>query len=209
MSESERRRNYRYDRILIDTDRVLTPQFDDAVVYLTGSQVEMLRNVTQYLRRLETYVTEYNPGYYLTPTAEDYDAILAIVSELEEKLMGNPNTLWGYDDRLYQRLYENNAPAGTYDRDMDVVPAGEVWRVESALAYNKTSICSDIEVNVQLSGTDMELNRQATPAVNERVSWHGMLTLKEGDYVTFTWNGCTVGDDLECQIRGYKMVVPT
>lgn len=88
MSESWRRKTYYDKRVLIDTARVLDPQFCDSWLCITGAQLEMLRNLTQYLRRRSTYVSVYETNSYLAPSESEWDDILAIVADLEETLMG-------------------------------------------------------------------------------------------------------------------------
>ncbi|GAG90115.1 unnamed protein product, partial [marine sediment metagenome] len=88
MSEVWRRKSYYEPRVLIDTSRVLTPHFDDALVCLTGAELEMLRNLTQYLHRRATFAASYQETYYYAPTEAEWDDIQAIVANLEEKLMG-------------------------------------------------------------------------------------------------------------------------
>ena len=88
MSESWRRKTYYRTRVLVDVDRVLEPQFGDSLLCITGAQLEMLRNLTQYLHRRSTFVAEYESGTYLTADQEDWDDIQAIVADLEETLMG-------------------------------------------------------------------------------------------------------------------------
>lgn len=88
MSESWRRKAYYNKRVLIETARVLSPQGEDALLCITGAQLEMLCNLTQYLRRRSTYASEYANDYYLAPTEAEWDSILAIVADLEETLMG-------------------------------------------------------------------------------------------------------------------------
>jgi hypothetical protein len=78
-----------YDkRILIEVSRVLESSVSDSLICLTGAQLEMLRNLCQYLHRRSTFVDEYLATGYLAPTNEEWDEIQAIVAELEEALMG-------------------------------------------------------------------------------------------------------------------------
>ncbi|MCW4048260.1 MAG: hypothetical protein NWE89_00855, partial [Candidatus Bathyarchaeota archaeon] len=88
MSESWRRKSYYKPRVLIETERILDPQFDDVLICLTGAQVEMLRNLTQYLHRRSTFAQNYTKSYYLAPNNDDWDEISSIVANLEEGLMG-------------------------------------------------------------------------------------------------------------------------
>ena len=88
MAESWRVKRYYKPRVLIDVGRILDPQFDDVLLCITGAQLEMLRNLTQYLHRHSTFVATYEASRYLTADNSDWDSIQAIVAELEETLMG-------------------------------------------------------------------------------------------------------------------------
>lgn len=88
MSETWRRKQYYPKRVLIDTARVLDPQFSDSLVCITGAQFEMLRNLTQYLKRRSSFASDYAETHYLAPTNAEWDTIQAIVADLEETLMG-------------------------------------------------------------------------------------------------------------------------
>ncbi len=87
MTDDWRRKTYYGPRVLIDTQRILAPQFPDAIVCLSGAQIEMLRNLTQYLHRRSTWAESYAKTYYLAPSNEDWVTVQAIVADLEEKLM--------------------------------------------------------------------------------------------------------------------------
>ncbi len=87
MSEAWRKKKYYTPRVLIETERILASPFPDAIVCLTGAQVEMLRNLMQYLHRRSTFAQGYEKGYYLAPNNTDWTTIQSIVSDLEESLM--------------------------------------------------------------------------------------------------------------------------
>lgn len=208
MSESERRHGYAYNRILIETERVLDPQFSDAVVFLSGAQIEMLRNITQYLNRQETYVTEYMPGYYIAPTIADYDDILEIVADLEETLMGNPNVIWGYNDNYAEWLLDLDAPAGMYDLDGETVPEGEVWRVTGGSAITFSTSCTDIRYYAYLQTKSLILVNQRLPEAGVVYPFAVDAILKEGDRVYMRFYNLTEDDNVYACLWGYKMVVP-
>ena len=88
MSETWRRKRYYKPRVLISTERVLDPEFPDALLCITGAQIEMLRNLTQYLHRRSTFAQSETDVGYLSPDVDDWDTIQAIVADLEETLMG-------------------------------------------------------------------------------------------------------------------------
>lgn len=88
MFDIVRRRRYEERRVLIESARILDSPFDDSLICLSGAEQELLRNLTQYLRRQDTFVASYFEQHYLTPDAEAWDTLQAIVAGLEEKLMG-------------------------------------------------------------------------------------------------------------------------
>jgi len=208
MSESERRRKYRWDRVLIETDRLFNPQFDDAVVYLTGAQLEMLRNTTQNLRRPETYVSEYAMGYYLTPTVEDYDSILAIVADLEEVLMGNPNTIWGYKDRLFEFPFVTSTGETNTDLYSSSVPAGYVYVVNHwSFVHVGGTTCG---VMLMLDDGSQQQRIYTAPALpsGEHVYQSINIPMKEDDRFWLRIIGLPDTTSAYLRIWGYKMVVP-
>ena len=75
-------------RIIIETQRVIESSVKDSLVCLTGAELEMLRNITHYLERRTTFVSEYRTTDYLCPDNDEWDTISAIVAQLQEKLMG-------------------------------------------------------------------------------------------------------------------------
>lgn len=87
MTDILRRKRYVENRVLIETARILNPQFKSTILYVSGAQLEVLRNLMEYLNRRTTFASEYFNRYYLSPTAEEWDSLLAIVADLEEKLM--------------------------------------------------------------------------------------------------------------------------
>ncbi|GAF98439.1 unnamed protein product [marine sediment metagenome] len=102
MSEAWRRKTYYKPRVLISTERILDPQFSDALVCITGAQLEMLRNLTQYLHRRSTFSQNEDLQGYLSPTSEDWDTIQAIVADLEHTLMGCEEFTQLFTDMLAQ-----------------------------------------------------------------------------------------------------------
>jgi len=91
MGDEWRRKTYYHTRVLIDTSRILDPQFDDVLICITGAQLEMLRNLMQYLHRRSTFVSEQFDTHYLAPTNNEWDSLQAEVAELESVLMGCPD----------------------------------------------------------------------------------------------------------------------
>ena len=207
MSEAERRRKYRYNHVLIESARILDPQFSDAVVFLSGAQVELLRNVTQYLNRQDTYVAAYEGHYYLTPTDENFDSIQAIVADLEETLMGNPNTIWGYKEQVHNDLGGIKSGDGDYDTWVGGPEAGLIYVVEAISLHNKTGSRGMVTLWVDTATSNHPLKVEATPGTIP-VIWTGRMVVESNGSIHATQEACLNGDDIEVMTLGYTMVVP-
>lgn len=208
MSEEELRRGYDSRRILIEASRVLSPSFNAQGIYLTGAQVEMLRNVVAYLNRRPTWVDTYSDTYYIMADDSDYSDILEIVADLEVKLMSNENTLWGYNERYAQMVSVRTGGAGTQTLDFTHVPAGEVWVIEAMDIVNLTGSRNRVLLYAVTSGIAVQLHTAATPLVNIPDGWQGRITLQEGDWVRARQFGCQASDAIDATAWGYKMIVP-
>lgn len=90
MSETWRVKHYYIPRVIISTQDVLECPYPDSMVCLTGAQLVMLRNLTQYLHRRSTFASEYRKSDYLAPSNAEWDALETVVADLEENLMGCP-----------------------------------------------------------------------------------------------------------------------
>lgn len=209
MSVEERRRSYQYNHILIDSDRILAPQFSDAVVFLSGAQIELLRNVSGYLNRRDTYVKENEPGYYMMPSDEDFDDILEIVADLEETLMGNPNTIWGYWARYSETLFLQSVGAQYTHLVGDTVPEGEVWTVEAASLTQLDATPREAGISVRSASTVLTLAWDAALATSIPLYWSGKLTLMEDDWINGTITDLPTDEWCMLNIWGYKMKIAT
>ena len=116
--ESWRRKTYYTPRVLITTDDVLDCPFPDTLLCLTGAELQLLRNMTQYLHRRSTFASEYHDGYYLAPSNEEWNVLDRIVAELEDKLMGC--------EELTQLLEDIKAAAECACEKLTALPA-ESW----------------------------------------------------------------------------------
>ena len=208
MSEVERRRAYNAQRVLIDSSRILSTTFDDGDLYFTGPQIELMRNLMQYANRIESYVAEYEPGHYLTPDNDDWDDIQAIVADLEEVLMGNPNTLWGYTDIWSERVFDDNADAGVNLLQGAVVPAGFVCVLQAAHIRNINSAGGSSFINAMCDAAPVYLCFTDALAWNTPLMWGGQIVLHAGDRVQAYMLNCTAGDDIELVYTGYMVAVP-
>ncbi len=205
---TEQRRKYAHNRVLIESARILSAQFDDAVIYVSGAQLELLRNVTQYLNRITTYVDEAHVDYYLVPDAEDFDDILSIVADLEEVLMGNPNTIWGYKEQWYEQKVGTSTGESTTKAITTAVPAGYVYVLENVFFYHSDTTTRACQLYADVQTGNVSLWAAPSQPADESIKLPANVTLKEGD--TVVWNIEQLADTKTCLLRvlGYKMVVP-
>lgn len=139
MSDPWRRHKYAFNRILVPAARILSPEFNAAYLYFTGAHIELLRNLVEYANRREMFVDEYHEGYYISANDEDWDAISAIVAELEYMLM--TIVLGFYDAYVCIRdVKEQAVVGGTFEQD--------AWRTrdlndEHADTRNLASVASN------------------------------------------------------------------
>lgn len=208
MSEAERRIGYSPTRILIETERILDPQFYAQGVYLSGAQVEMLRNITAYLNMRATYVDTYGGVYYLMPDDGDWAEISAIVADLEDKLMNNDNLPFGYNAGWVGSLAALSGGGGTQTVTLDPVGAGEVLRLEGISWYNNTGARGIIQAYVKRGTESTQIAYIQTPATKEPILWTGVITLEEDDRVVVKQFSVSPGDSFVGAAWGYKMIVP-
>lgn len=209
MTDVLRRHKYAVNRILIPTARILSPEFNAAYLFLTGAHIELLRNLVDYANRETSFVTTYEDGYYLSPTSGEWDAIGAIVAELEEILMGVQNVAWGYSGKVSGQSAHTMTSTAGYNLLSDAVPEGEVWLMQQLSAVNL-----DKQVTHQFWVSDgsylVPIGAQETvPAYIWSIYQHSGLLLAEGDVVLVSFGVCDENDELLLRWSGYKMAVPT
>lgn len=207
MFDIVRRRSYDERRILIDSARILDSPFDDSPVCLSGAELELLRNLTQYLHRQDTFVATYYANHYLTPDVEAWDAIQAVVAGLEEKLMGSPNTLWGFKATWRDYDFWIDAGAGTQYVTSDAVAEGYVVSLEGLAFMDVESVCSRVVVYLKEGEVLYTLVDVANPAAGVWHPYNIHRTLEEGDVILFEFQGVTANDDLYWQVVGTQMEI--
>jgi hypothetical protein len=157
---------------------------------------------------MSTYVSDYQPSYYLSPTIEDFDSILAIVADLEETLMGNPNTIWGYKDRLAIIASQTQIGDGYYYMWPVTVPEGYIYVLNLITVRNATSVCT-IEIMMYVNSWSIPAARYVDTVVGQ---WYILpslnYALKEGDKLRVNFLDVLGGDELYCRALGYAMKVP-
>jgi hypothetical protein len=207
VGEDEFRYRYKEDRVLLDYRQFLPDEGVGQAVFLTDPELQMLRNMCEYLDRRSTWVFQYGIGYYDAPSNDDWDMIQGLVAELEGKLMPTGNVCWGYADSLLLQDSTGDADPGTNVFALDAVPTGEIWIVNGISLVNINSPWQGV-VDAYLAGGIATVYSNYTGIAAQWGTWNGILiVLKEGEHLNFSIFGCTAGDDLYCNAWGYKMAV--
>ena len=207
MDEEQGWLKYHYDRILIESSRIITPTLPGCTLVLNGAQVEMLRNCAHYLDRRSTFVSEYGELTYETPDDDDWDDIRAQVADLEEKLMGDLNVPWGFNDRIVEDLGGIQSGDGNYSKASTIVPVGEVHKIELVTLMNDTGARGYTQFFA--TGESDYYYLAYSSGLGQRVPllYTGGFTLKAGDRITVVMKTCLNNDVLIGGIWGYKMLV--
>jgi len=205
MSETDRMSFYTPLRVLIDSGRILNPTVKDGTVYLAAAHLEMLRNLTQYLHRRSTFVSEYESMYYLMPDDTDWDSIEQIVAELEYRLMPGKVTMWGYTDRLFSQV-DDTVPSGTTLTQMHpLVPDDTLWRILGVSIYtdSDTAFCY-LYGKFGATLAAIQETVQLTPQLDTVV--HPIdVVLKAGDRFQIYYYGLQQGQRVLSTLWGYTM----
>lgn len=196
-------------RILVNAKTFLNTEFNDAVLFLTGGHIELLRNLVAYASRRSTWVSAYYIGYYLSPDDTDWDLIQRRVAELEYTLMGNNNVIWGYTDRFAEPVSDTSMPAGTSDILGALVPEGKVWEVTGMSATAISATCDRMRVGYKAGDTFIFVGEKIDPGSDVLYTFPMDVILKEGDRLFWRLYGMTLNEDMYGFAWGYKMEVPT
>jgi hypothetical protein len=200
---------YRYNRVLIDAARILDSPFFDAVLLVSGAQLELLRNMTQYLNERTTFVDTYHTNYYQLPNDGDWDEIRAIVADLELRLMGDMNTIFAYHDVYQEYGYDLDTDAAIEVLTFDTVPVGEVWVITQWSARDEYTQNTNTNLLIR---TPFDINIAATAqpvGINRVVGTSVKAVLRATQYAQIEFEGCENNDVLWGYVSGYKMKVPT
>lgn len=117
MSEEWRRKKYYRTRVLIPVDECLESEFGDCLVCLTGGQLNLVRNLLLYAERRSTFVSEYHEQYYLAPSAEEWDSLQELVSDLEGNLMDCEQFTTDLQEILDWVRLQAALPGGSFSED--------------------------------------------------------------------------------------------
>ena len=199
---------YGRETVLIEASRILDTQFNAQGIWLSGAQVELLRNVMMPLNNPRTFVDEYHDGYYLTATDNDWDAIRAIVADLERKLMGNDNTIFAYHDRYFEKWENTDHDPGIQLLETMPVSAGYVHVIQhiSVMQLVTASSYQAVEAWTDTDGLVLALWETVVAGMPHFTPLN--LVLKEDDYIRVTFGNTAEDEGIEISIWGYQMKVP-
>jgi len=207
MEEAERRLSYHYGRVLIETARVLSPQFSDSLVCLTGAELEMLRNMTAYLGRRDTYVSTYDSTYYLVPDDEDWDDIAALVAELENKLMVCPKAILSPDKSSteFKTVVCDGSPYVSLT--FATVPQDRVRTVDLITAQCAGDVADAILFQIYDGSDWRTFNANTSIATGALYKGDVPLTLEEDQALRVLWVNPAYGDTLNAFMVAYDWEV--
>jgi len=115
--------------------------------------------------------------------------------------------LFGYSDRVVGQMFTETAGAGDNTLTGTVVPAGEIWVIQAICASDITSNTTRIYVRAWGGALPMVIADEYVVTAGHWVTMQAEMLLKEGDYITAFFVGCTAGDDLYLRWWGYKMAI--
>jgi len=208
MSEEEQQFGYVYDRILIESSRVASSDFPDILVWLTGQDLEILRNIVSYATRRTTFVNEYHDSYYKVADDTDWAIIESIVAELEYKLMGNGNVPFGFNDVYQEAEFDDDVGSPTTELTFSLVPEGEVWVITQWVAVNEDTRTTNNMLRVETPTAVFNCAARHPDVANHKVGTSVHVVIDFGQRVQVVFEGCSMGDVVRAWISGYKMMVP-
>lgn len=201
MEDAERRLSYQYQRVLLETTRVLSPQFDDTLICLTGAELELLRNVCTYFHLRSSFVSQYDETYYLCPDDDDWDDIQAIVADLEEKLMGCKI----YRETWAEEKTGTATGGGNAVANFTTVPAGEIWQLQFVKAYHDAGVAKALQFAVYDPSTLYTFYYDASVLSGEIAVATVPITIAPGQNLRMLAFAPGDGKKIYAQAFGYKM----
>jgi len=115
------------------------------------------------------------------------------------------NLIWGYNGQYLERVEVANATAGKNVLLGTEVPPGELWVVTGLVARDESNVVTSGAVGVYDGSEYVHAGYTADPARRVPITYSGLLPMVEGDKASATFWGCTLNDDLDLWIVGYKM----
>jgi len=115
--------------------------------------------------------------------------------------------VWGYSQRLTTYKSTPNVAAGNHSVGLDTPPAGEVWVILGAHAWDVQTVITRIEFTFLTIGASAHLICKNAPATTEGLFLASPVVLRANDVLCADFTGCALNDDLYVFGWGYKMKV--
>lgn len=134
--------------------------------------------------------------------------ITSIESQMHGYLDGawqKQNMLWGYASKYAERETAINVAAGDVYMHFTVVPAGEIWVINTLSTHSDQSNCTHVYIGVAGEGIWYWVNSKAAPQAYDAVNTPNPFILGEGDQIRVLYKGAALNDDFYAYARGYKM----
>lgn len=113
--------------------------------------------------------------------------------------------LFSYKDRYFEHVESLLVAAGNHTLTASSPPAGEIWAITNAYAYNDVSAITWIENWLHDGAAAYRLSNILSPAIREPAHWTGLALIKPGDSIRARFTGCVLNDNIYLNIAGYKM----
>lgn len=113
--------------------------------------------------------------------------------------------LLGFSGIAFEKMTHTKSGAGTYQFVGAGVPAGEIWVIQSAEAYDADNAITGIEIFIARTGYAGNIAVLVGPAANVACIYNGQVVLEEGDKLKFTLADCTDGDELYANYWGMRV----
>jgi len=117
------------------------------------------------------------------------------------------NLLWGFYDRICERIAVADATAGTNDLIHTIIPSGQVWILERWCGINSATASNCFIYHNDGSLSHVVKSYQPLPAGAYADFAFPAHVLKAGDVLIVSFTMCALHDTLYSDIFGYKMTV--
>ena len=111
----------------------------------------------------------------------------------------------GYSGDKTEVLSNLSATAGTNYLESATVPAGEIWKLQAAHAYNANNTTGKTNLYVVANGGTVYLKSDIAPAANVLTIWTGEIVLSEGDKLGAEFTACTLNDDIHMSYHAVRV----
>lgn len=111
--------------------------------------------------------------------------------------------LFKVSDHIQAIVSELGSSGGTRPLYSSAVPAGEIWVIQNACAWDETSAPAYVYVGQRNGSFNMACGKKLSPAADELVFINNPMILKAGWKVVAQVGGVVAGDNIYLQYSGY------